>query len=89
MRSERSKPKKDTNNFIGAGLFKTHCLQLIDQVNQTRTPLVITKHGKPLAKLLPFEEEPVSLHGCMKDTVVVHGNIVESTGEIWEADNDA
>lgn len=73
-------------NYIGAGLFKTHCLQLIDQVNKTRVPLVITKHGKPLAKLSPFDEKPPSLFGCMKGTVVIHGNIMESTGEVWEAD---
>lgn len=74
------------SNYIGAGLFKTHCLQLIDQVNKSRVPLIITKHGKPLATLSPFEEKPFSLFGCMKGTVLIQGNIVEGTGEVWEAD---
>ncbi len=74
------------SNWIGAGLFKARCLQLIDQVNKSRVPLIITKHGKPLAKLSPFEENPASLFGCMKGTVLVQGDIVAGTGEVWEAD---
>lgn len=84
-RAMQSNPTNE-NNWIGAGSFKTRCLQLIDQVNKTRVPLIITKHGKPMAKLLPFDETPSSLFGCMKDTVIIHGDIVESTGEVWEAD---
>ncbi|MBW4699995.1 MAG: type II toxin-antitoxin system Phd/YefM family antitoxin [Aphanocapsa lilacina HA4352-LM1] len=71
---------------VGAGEFKAKCLQLIDAVHRTRTSLVITKHGKPMARLVPVEEEPFSLFGCQKDSVVIHGDIVAGTGEIWEAD---
>ncbi len=81
-----NKNKERAENYIGAGQFKTHCLQLIDQVQQSRKPLVITKHGKPLAKLIPFDEEPPTLYGSMKGTVIIHGDIIESTGEAWEAD---
>ena len=49
------------NNQIGAEEFKTHCLKLIDRVNQTKQPITITKHGKPLAKLTPIEDEAYSL----------------------------
>jgi prevent-host-death family protein len=80
-----NKPKE---REMGAGEFKAHCLQLIDEVNHSRVPIIVTKHGKPLAKLVPYLEEPVSLFGCMKDSVVIHGNIVDGTGEIWEADAD-
>jgi prevent-host-death family protein len=75
--------KKDSR--IDAGEFKAHCLQLIDQVSHSRVPIIITKHGKPLAKLVPYVEEPSSLFGCMNDTVVIHEDIVEGTGEIWQA----
>lgn len=71
---------------IGAGEFKAHCLQLIDEVNRSRLPLVITKHGKPLARLVPYVEQPYTLFGCMKDSVVIHGDLVQGTGEVWEAD---
>ncbi|MEM8674973.1 MAG: type II toxin-antitoxin system prevent-host-death family antitoxin [Cyanobacteria bacterium P01_G01_bin.67] len=44
---------------IGAGEFKTHCLKLIDRVNQTKQSLTITKHGKPMAKLTPIERRSI------------------------------
>lgn len=86
MQAKSNKNKQNAQQYIGAGQFKTHCLQLIDQVNQSRKPLIITKHGKPLAKLSPFDENPPSLFGCMKGTVIIKGDIVEGTGEIWEVD---
>lgn len=74
------------NKTIGAGEFKTHCLRLIDQVNQTKQSIVITKHGKPMAELTPVEEKAYSLFGCLENTVEVVGNIVEDTGENWDVD---
>jgi prevent-host-death family protein len=74
------------NDCIGAGEFKTHCLKIIDQVNQTKQPITITKHGKPMAKLTPIEDKTYSLFGCLGNTVEVTGNIIEGTGEVWEVD---
>ena len=74
------------NHQIGAGEFKTHCLKLIDRVHQTKQPITITKHGKPMAKLTPIEDETDSLFGCLPNTVEITGDIVEGTGEVWEAD---
>lgn len=74
------------NNRMGAGEFKTHCLKLIDRVNQTKQPITITKHGKPMAKLTPIEDETYSLFGCLENTVEIHEDIVEGTGEVWEVD---
>ena len=61
---------------IGAGEFKAKCLHLIDEVAEQRAPLVITKRGKPVAKLVPIDNEPVSLFGRMKGTVKILGDIV-------------
>jgi prevent-host-death family protein len=74
------------NDRIGAGEFKTHCLKLIDRVNQTKQPITITKHGKPMAKLTPVEDQTYSLFGCLANTVEIKGDIVESLDEIWEVD---
>ena len=73
-------------DFIGAGEFKTHCLKLIDRVNQTKKPITITKHGKPMAQLTPIKDEAYSLFGCLKDTVEIKEDIVEGIGEAWEVD---
>ena len=72
--------------IIGAGDFKAHCLFLIDEVNRSHQAIIITKHGKPLARLVPYTEEPYTLFGCMKNTVAIHGDLVEGTGEEWQAD---
>ncbi len=43
-----------------AGTFKAKCLALLDEVAQTHESLVITKYGKPVAKLVPFDTEKES-----------------------------
>ena len=73
---------------IGAGEFKTHCLQLLDEIHAQHISLVITKRGKPLAKLIPFTKKVPSLYGCLKGVVSINGDIVQPTGETWEVETD-
>jgi len=71
---------------IAAGQFKAQCLQLMDQVQQSREEIVITKHGKPVAKLVPVDEsEPRSILGYLQGTVEIVGDIVSPLEEEWEA----
>ena len=44
--------------IIPAGQFKQQCLALIDQVATSGTPIVISKRGKPMVRLVPLESEP-------------------------------
>lgn len=69
---------------IPAGEFKAKCLRLMEQVRRTRREVVITKRGKPVARLVPIEEPP-KLFGAMKGSAVILGDL-SSTGERWEAD---
>jgi prevent-host-death family protein len=71
---------------IPAGEFKARCLKLMDQVRATRRPIVITKRGKPVARLVPVEEEAPSIFGRMRGTVTIHGDIIGPTGEEWHAE---
>jgi prevent-host-death family protein len=72
---------------IAAGQFKAQCLQLMDQVQQTHEEIVITKHGRPVAKLVPVEAAAErSLLGYLQGSVQVVGDIVSPLGESWEAD---
>ena len=57
----------------------------MDQVNETHIPIVITKHGVPIAKLIPIEEESISLFGLQKDSVVIQGDIISPLEESWDA----
>jgi prevent-host-death family protein len=70
---------------IAAGEFKAKCLALLDEVQQSRREYVITKRGKPVARLVPTEEKPDEIFGRLKGTGKIHGDIF-STGERWEAD---
>lgn len=79
---------KDFTMDITAAEFKAKCLKLMDEVAQTHEPLVITKRGKPIAKLVPVEEaNPSSFYGCMKGTVTFLGDVVSPIDEPWAAEH--
>lgn len=71
---------------IAAGQFKAKCLQLMDEVQTKHLTLVITKHGNPIAKLVPVEEEPINLYGALKGTVKIKGEIIAPTDAQWDAE---
>ena len=65
---------------MAAGEFKAKCLRLIDEVNETGEEIVITKRGKPKAKLIPFrlpKKDP--FFGRLKGLIKIHGDLVEPT----------
>jgi prevent-host-death family protein len=70
---------------IPAGTFKARCLALMDEVAAKRQAIVITKRGKPVAKLVPVEKEKDEIFGFMKGKVTVNGDIVGPilTPEEW------
>ena len=70
---------------IGAGKFKTHCLELLDTVNRTRAPLIITKRGKPVAKLVPMDQLPQSGFGAMKGSAVTLEDVIAPIDVKWDA----
>ncbi|MGH7108982.1 MAG: type II toxin-antitoxin system Phd/YefM family antitoxin [Stellaceae bacterium] len=78
----------DTNERrIAAAEFKANCLRLMDEVAERRTPIVITKRGKPVAKLVPIEEEPIDLFGYMAGTAKICGDIIDPIeGVEWTGD---
>jgi prevent-host-death family protein len=77
---------------MAAGKFKAECLAIMDEVQAKREPVLITKRGKPVAKLVPVEVDSKSdpIFGFMKDEIVIHGDIVspivpeEDWNQNWE-----
>jgi prevent-host-death family protein len=71
---------------IAAGEFKAKCLALMEDVRSTREPIVITKRGKPVAKLVPAETEKDDWIGRLKGVIQIVGDI-ESPMEpgTWES----
>ena len=71
---------------IAAGEFKARCLRLMNQVRETGEEITITKHGKPVAKLVPVEPvESVSVFGWMRGGVLSDEDIVSPLNEEWDA----
>lgn len=69
---------------IPATEFKAKCLKLMDRVAKTHESIVITKRGKPVAKLTPVEEEPQQpLFGCMAGTITITGDIMAPVEQEW------
>lgn len=61
----------------------------LDRVSQAREEIVITRYGKPVARMLPLADgggEEDGIFGCMSGTLTIHGDIVAPTGEEWNAD---
>lgn len=71
---------------VAAGKFKSQCLALMDEVERKRTEIVITKRGRPVAKLVPVDIEDNPLIGGMRGTVRFIGDIVSPIGEKWNAE---
>ncbi len=69
---------------IGAGEFKAKCLQILDNVATQREPLVITKRGKPVAKLVPIPAEG-ELFGALAGSVLSESDIVAPVDAHWDA----
>lgn len=74
---------------ISAAAFKAECLKLMDQVERTGEPVIITKHGRPVAQLVPIPVGDSSLFGYMKHTLTVRGDVVSPVGVPWEASQDS
>ncbi len=70
---------------IAAGQFKAHCLAIMDEVQAKRQAVVVTKRGKPVAKLVPVEKEKDDIFGFLKGKGKITGDVVSPalTPEEW------
>jgi prevent-host-death family protein len=70
---------------MAAGAFKVHCLAVMDEVAAKREAVIITKRGKPVAKLVPIEKETDDIFGFFKGKGTITGDVVAPalTPEEW------
>ena len=61
---------------MAAGAFKANCLAVMDEVQAKRETVVITKHGKPVAKLVPVESQGDDIFGFLRGKVAIIGDVV-------------
>jgi prevent-host-death family protein len=62
---------------MAAGAFKAKCLAVMDEVRAKRQSVVITKHGKPVAKLVPVEADEDDFFNSMRGKGQIIGDIME------------
>lgn len=72
---------------IAAGEFKARCLRVREEVKKYRTAVVITKKGRPVAKLVPPDVPATDVFGCMAGTARIVGDFEAPvlTAETWKA----
>ena len=67
----RPRGRRAGDCLLGAAEFKATCLELMDRVRETGAEYIVTKHGEPVAKLVPFREPTTRpFFGSMKGTVL-------------------
>ncbi len=69
---------------IAAGEFKARCLALMEDVRSTREPLIFTKRGKPVAKLVPVDSKKDDWIGRLNGVIKIVGDIESPIGG-WES----
>ena len=68
--------------MMNVSKFKEQCLSLVDHLDAAG--IVITKHGKPVAKIIPIQSSCAHLIGAMKGKIRIKGDVL-STGLEWDA----
>lgn len=88
-RSLSLRPGEPTVSYVGAARFKATCLELLDRVRETGQDIVVTKHGKPVAKVVRCEDNtarPRKFIGSMKGTVLRYDRPLDPLDEVWDMD---
>jgi len=70
---------------LTSSLFKAKCLKLIDEAADTGQELVISKNGRPVARLAPYRQKPESLVGIDRGSIQFLGDVLEPLDVGWEA----
>ena len=85
--STENEPAANTRT-IKASEFKAKCLKLMDEVAESGEEIVITKNGKPVAKLTAYREKPKTLFGIDRGRLQIVGDIISPIDIEWEAEVD-
>lgn len=72
---------------IMASRFKAECLAILDQVDEMKVTFTITKHGRPVAKLVPADVDDYGADLMGSVTLIAEDDEdYFSTGEVWDAE---
>jgi prevent-host-death family protein len=89
VRAAVKRPARKRSDWIAAADFKATCLELMDRVRETRAEYVVTKHGRPVARLVPYTEpKPKRFLGCLKGTVLKYERPLDPLDDEWDINRD-
>jgi prevent-host-death family protein len=71
---------------LSATTFKAKCLAMIDDVRRTGEPVEITRHGKPVARIVPCTRDVEGFVNPLKGSILFEKDLVAPTGERWNAE---
>ena len=71
---------------IKASVFKTKCLQLMDEVARSGEEIVVTKNGKPVSRLVAYRKRPQTLFGLMAGAMEIVDDILQPIDTQWESE---
>jgi prevent-host-death family protein len=69
---------------IAAGAFKAHCLAVMKKVQATGEPVIVTKRGEPVVKVVPVESEKTDIFGFMMGKVKILGDVESPIPVEWK-----
>jgi len=70
---------------IPAGKFKSQCLSILKEVAEKHEIIIVTKHGKPLVKVIPYSNSETVKKNPLKDSILFEKDIVAPIEVEWEA----
>jgi prevent-host-death family protein len=82
-----SETKGTPERSIMASRFKAECLAILDQVERMRISVTVTKHGRPVARLVPLDDagSASSTMGSVR-LIAEDDEAYYSSGETWDAE---
>ena len=83
----KSPTSKRNDRTVMASRFKAECLAILDQVEQLKISVTVTKHGRPIARVVPLEDSdyPQSMLGSVR-LIAEEDEAYFTTGEAWDAE---
>ena len=79
-------PKSAGVQTIKASEFKARCLKLMDEIAESGEEIVITKHGRPVSRLVPYRTKPETLFGIDRGRFEIVDDIGDPIDVEWEAE---
>jgi len=71
---------------IAISEFKSHCLEILKNLEKTKSSIIITKRNKPIATISPFAKKKLSIFGMLQNKGEIKGDVVSPIEEKWEAE---